>query len=274
MATYVETGDLKIMIDPGVALSPDRFSLPPHPVEERRKNDAWELIKLRLEEADLVIITHFHRDHFNPDHPEVFDGKFVYLKDYDHNINYHQKLRAEDLINKISTRVKRLEVAEGKILSLGDTEIHFSPPLPHGGSEKLGFVVSLSIKSDETFLFTSDVQGLVRPEHIDFILNENPDIIYLDGPNTPMLGYQFFDEDLKTSIENISRLTGLSRRIIVDHHLLRDPEWRSRLGSISSRVETAAHFMGKAEELLEANRRELYKDQPVENVEKLRKFVE
>ena len=31
MATYVETKDVKIFIDPGVALGPSRYGLPPHP---------------------------------------------------------------------------------------------------------------------------------------------------------------------------------------------------------------------------------------------------
>jgi predicted metallo-beta-lactamase superfamily hydrolase len=33
MATYVETSDLRIFIDPGVSVSPDRYSMPPHTVE-------------------------------------------------------------------------------------------------------------------------------------------------------------------------------------------------------------------------------------------------
>jgi len=33
MATYVETRDVKIFIDPGVSLAPSRYGLPPHEVE-------------------------------------------------------------------------------------------------------------------------------------------------------------------------------------------------------------------------------------------------
>src|SRR5262249_60655583 len=34
MATYVEAGDLRLLLDPGAALSPNRFGLPPTPEEE------------------------------------------------------------------------------------------------------------------------------------------------------------------------------------------------------------------------------------------------
>lgn len=33
MCTYVETRDVKILLDAGVSLRPKRFGLPPHPLE-------------------------------------------------------------------------------------------------------------------------------------------------------------------------------------------------------------------------------------------------
>jgi hypothetical protein len=33
MCTYVETPDVKILLDAGVSLGPNRFGLPPHPEE-------------------------------------------------------------------------------------------------------------------------------------------------------------------------------------------------------------------------------------------------
>ena len=33
LATYVETRDVKILIDPSAALGPSRYGLPPHPHE-------------------------------------------------------------------------------------------------------------------------------------------------------------------------------------------------------------------------------------------------
>lgn len=276
MATYIETGDLRIIIDPGVALSPNRFSLPPHPMELERRDEAWQKITERTTNADIIIITHYHRDHHNPDHPEIFKDKDVFLKGYESHINYHQKLRAEDLLVKIKDQARRIESAEEKIFKSGRTRITFSPPLPHGRSEKIGFVVSVFIEADKTFLFTSDVQGMVLKEHIDFVLHRKPHTIYLDGPNTPMLGYKYFQEDLNASLKNIRILTeaDFCRRLIIDHHLLRDPNWRSWFSEIPEKIETAASFSGKKCEQFEAFRRELYKNHPVDNVEKLGKFVE
>ncbi|RKX68946.1 hypothetical protein DRP53_09605, partial [candidate division WOR-3 bacterium] len=237
---------------------------------------SWEMIKRKAMDAEIIVVTHYHRDHHNPEEPEIYQDKEVYLKDCESNINYHQKLRAVDLIRKISPIAKKIESAEGKILRIGKTRIIFSPPLPHGRTEKLGFVVALAVIADETFLFTSDVQGLVRPEHLDFVMGMAPQLVYLDGPNTSMLGYRFFPEDLKASLQNITALlnSDFLNRLIIDHHLLRDPNWQKWLAEIPDKFETAASFMGKEERLLEAHRRELYQRHPVENVEKSGKNVE
>ena len=276
MATYVEAEGVKIMIDPGVALSPNRFSLPPHPIEEKRRTECWERIVARTKEADLIIITHYHQDHFNPDHPEIFRGKDVWLKDNESHINYHQKIRADSLLEKIRSIAETIEIADGRDLNLGTTRITFSPPLAHGRSEKLGFVISVAIEAGKTFLFTSDVQGMVLDEQADFVLKREPETVYLDGPNTPMLGYKYFEEDLRRSLENIFRLIDQEycRWLVIDHHLLRDPNWRSWLPRLPEKVVTAASFSNKAEEQFEALRRELYQDYPVEDVEKSGKFVE
>ena len=39
MATFVETGDVNILIDPAVSLGPKRYSLPPHPLEYEKMDE-------------------------------------------------------------------------------------------------------------------------------------------------------------------------------------------------------------------------------------------
>ena len=39
MCTLVETRDIKIVIDPSVALAPKRYGLPPHEMELRKKEE-------------------------------------------------------------------------------------------------------------------------------------------------------------------------------------------------------------------------------------------
>jgi hypothetical protein len=60
MATFVETDDLKVLIDPGVALAPVRYGLEPHPLEWQRLDDTWEAIKQYAENAEVLIVTHYH----------------------------------------------------------------------------------------------------------------------------------------------------------------------------------------------------------------------
>jgi len=45
MATVVETGSGRILIDPGAALGPRRYGLPPHPIEKERLREHKELIQ-------------------------------------------------------------------------------------------------------------------------------------------------------------------------------------------------------------------------------------
>ena len=79
MATYIETKDIRIFIDPGVSVSPDRFSLPPHKLELDRHREKWEAIKRWVGMSDMIIITHYHYDHHNPDEPTIYYNKDVFL---------------------------------------------------------------------------------------------------------------------------------------------------------------------------------------------------
>src|SRR2546425_5105276 len=75
------------------------------------------------------------------------------------------------------------------------------------------------------------------------------------------------EEMTKRSTANLARIirsTGI-RTLIVDHHALRDRMWRERMGPVIEvgeahdvRVLTAAEFLGKAVDQLEANRDKLY----------------
>ena len=64
-ATFVETTDVRILIDPGVSLAPVRFGLPPHPLEIRAMNESWRTIKEYAARSDILVITHYHFDHFD-----------------------------------------------------------------------------------------------------------------------------------------------------------------------------------------------------------------
>ena len=56
MCTCVMTGDVRIVIDPGVSLAPKRYGLPPHDIEIEKMRKDWRRIEERSGEADDITI--------------------------------------------------------------------------------------------------------------------------------------------------------------------------------------------------------------------------
>lgn len=270
MATYIETKDINIFIDPGIALAPKRFGLPPHPIELERLNEDWEKVVYYAEKSDVIIITHYHYDHYNPkrDLEIIYNKKIVLLKDPMKNINYNQCRRGLYFIKQIEGLVSKLEIADSKKFRFNDTTVLFSKPVPHGVDTKLGFVLEVYIEdSKHSFLFTSDVEGPSLEDQFYFIKEMNPNVIYVDGPMTYMLGKRYPEECLNRALSNLVSLNDLTnlKVLIIDHHLLRDSEWFNWVYDVYESakitrvwVGTAAEFMGEKPKLLEAYRKELY----------------
>lgn len=268
MATFVETGEHRICIDPAVSLGPLRYGLPPHPVEYQRMDEHWKSIKKYAEKADVLILTHYHYDHHDPNFPEMYDGKIVLIKHPAKNINRSQKIRASFFLKQIEGMPNRLEYADSREFSFGKTTICFSDAVFHG-TGRLGYVVEVSIREGkECFVFTSDVEGPNTEEQTEFIIKENPDVVYLDGPLSYMLGYRYSYESMALALGNILRILNETdvETLIIDHHFLRDLKWKERIAKVfktGKKVLTAAEFLGVGNELLEARRRELFKEHPV-----------
>lgn len=269
MATFVETSDMRIFIDPGVSVAPDRYSLPPHRIELDRHREMWQAITRWVDISDIVVITHYHFDHHNPDHPEIFQGKDVFLKHPREFVNQSQKERAANFLSRIESYAKSINIADGKSFNFGKTNIVFSEPVLHGLTHQLGFVVQTLIEDDERFLFTSDVQGPLNSAALDFILDKSPNTLFVDGPSTYLLGSHYKKSDIDRAIENLSKIVDQCRltNLIIDHHLLRDLNWGDYLDCFSRpkgglKVCSAAGFLGKEEDQLEAKRKDMYNGQP------------
>ncbi|MEO0141525.1 MAG: MBL fold metallo-hydrolase [candidate division WOR-3 bacterium] len=259
-SVLVRTPDASIVIDPGCALGPSRYGLPPHRLEWEALDLAWKAISSALEGSDVVIITHYHYDHLNPDHPEILRGKTLLVKDPEKAINFNQRRRAGEFLRGLE-----FSPADGKTFRFGETELVFSGPLPHGQEgSKTGWVISVAIKrGKESFLYASDVGGIQTESQFAFIAENRPRILYIDGPLTYMgIG------DLGTSVGYLSRvITDVRPEIIIlEHHLLRDLNWEAKVlrvlelaSSVGTSVRTAAGFSGKPDNLLEARRAELYR---------------
>ncbi len=268
MATFVRTREVTILIDPGAALGPKRFGLPPDKIEWQRLKELKEKIRQKLKESEFVVISHYHYDHYDPEWAKDFKGKRLFLKDPFHHINRNQTKRAKELLKRLEAAGVFWEVAEEKYILLGKTEIRFSPPLNHGPEKRFGAVVSVFIKEDGWgFLHSSDLSGPVQEEALSFIKETSPQILFLDGPATylgPRYGLDFLEiarNNLKMLLNELNLST-----LIIDHHTLRDLNWKTWAEPIfetASKRETklscAAEFMDKSPLLLEALRKDRYK---------------
>ncbi len=272
MATFVETEDCSICIDPAVSLAPLRYSLPPHPIEYQRMDEHWESIKNYANKSEVLIITHYHYDHHDPGFPEMYRGKTVLIKHPTENINRSQRGRADFFLKHVEGMPGKLEYADSREFSFGNTKVRFSDAVFHGTGSRLGYVVEVCIREgEESFVFTSDVEGPNTKEQTEFIIKEAPNIVYLDGPLTYMLGYRYSYRSLSLAVENILRIlneTGVEK-LVIDHHFLRDLKWKERIARVfetanqGHKILTAAGFLSLENEMLEARRKELYKENPV-----------
>jgi len=274
MCSLIETECGRIMIDPGAALGPRRYGLRPHEIEFETLKKHKEKIAEEAKDVDLFVITHYHYDHFPrpSENIEWLKGKGILIKDPSNMINFSQRWRSKIFLDKLRKVGAKPKVADSKRFRLGRCKIKFSNPVKHGNDERLGYILEVLIETDDgRILYTSDVEGIVDDDQLNFILKSEPNIVICDGPMTYMLGTRFSEMDLKKSILNLVKVLNMEtvEVLILDHHLLRDLEWKTWLKSIfeeseilNKKVLTAASYMGVEENLLEARRRELYRIQP------------
>ena len=266
MATFVKTKDVTITIDPSVSLAPSRYGLPPHKIEIEQMEEKWREIKGFVEKSDVIIITHYHYDHHNPEEVEIFEGKKLLLKHPKDKINRSQIERAEYFLERLRNVKVEIDFCDGKKYEFGNTFVEISKPVFHGANQKLGFVLEVFVSDGKnSFLFSSDVEGPLHADQTEFILQRRPEIVFIDGPMSYMLGYRFSKASLEKAVENLKKISEASREIVLDHHLLRDINWRNQISELfvhaeqfSTEIKSAAEFRGVEENLLEARRKELY----------------
>ncbi|HDD72464.1 MAG TPA: MBL fold metallo-hydrolase, partial [Candidatus Aenigmarchaeota archaeon] len=207
MSTFVETDDVKILIDPGVSLAPMRFGYPPHPVEIERMKQHWNKIIKYAKNSDILIITHYHHDHYNPEEKfSIYKDKTVFVKHPEENINLSQKGRAADFLGRIKNLPERLEYSDGREFRFGKTRVVFSEAVEHGTNSRLGYVTEVLIDDGYRFVHTSDVEGPSLDRQAEFILKNKPNLVIIDGPLSTMLGFRYSYNSLNASIENMIRI--------------------------------------------------------------------
>jgi predicted metallo-beta-lactamase superfamily hydrolase len=285
MCTYVETQDVRILLDAGVSLCPNRFGLPPHPQEFNAIIEARKRIAEAAEKAEIVTISHYHFDHHTPSFEDwfsqwavltetakqVYQNKIVLMKNPRENINSSQRQRGWLFQKTGGSYAKSLAIADGKIFSFGNTTVRFSEPVPHGSeNSELGWVLMTTIETNgERFTFAPDVQGPISRNTLDLIIKENPQLIIIGGPPSYLANFKVNESEILIALRNMAKIVQQVPVTLVEHHLLRDENWKEKTTEVyyeAYRSEhsllTAAEFLGKPNNFLEATRKKLFTSQP------------
>ncbi len=96
----VTTQDCSLLIDPGVSVMHPSF---PATDEDKIKwlTQGRQSIKEAAGKADVVIISHYHYDHFSPDDMSIYEGKLLLVKNPNCYINDSQRERAYRFFQKL-----------------------------------------------------------------------------------------------------------------------------------------------------------------------------
>ncbi len=319
-------GDKKIIVDPGVAIMHPSYPAP-REVKIKLREEARKKIVSWLQESSIVIITHYHYDHYLHEENEIplYLGKRIlaknpneYINDSQRNRAYHfyEKLYAgmglnlaeillepeekeyPDPLQDLTEALRRdygdyakrkqqllsmglqwfmgrvskwksykripeirgnntiVEFVDGRTIEYDGVRIKFTKPLFHGVEfSRVGWIISAIIELPKAKVYySSDVNGPIIEDYALMIIDENPDILVLDGPPTYLLGYMLNQINLNRAIENLVRIIDESSRlklIIYDHHLVREPRFRERTMKAWREAEkkgitmlTAAEYLG------------------------------
>jgi len=286
MCTFVETLDMQIVLDAGVSLCPMRFGLLPHPLEFKAIDEARRRIAEAAGKAEIVSLSHYHFDHHTPSYEDwlcnwtikdetakqIYEGKIVLIKNPKEFINYSQRRRGWMFQKTAGKYTEKLEIADGKsfVFEKG-TMVKFSEPVFHGSENStLGWVLMTIIQyQDEKFMFAPDVQGPMARRTLEIILAEKPQLLMIGGPPLYLSKFKVDEDQIQIGLKNFGEIVKTVPNIILDHHILRDENWRQKIGAIFETAEkvgckivTAAEFLGKKNVCLEAKRKKIFVENP------------
>jgi predicted metallo-beta-lactamase superfamily hydrolase len=286
MCTFVETPDVRVLLDAGVSLGPNRFGFPPHPREYEALEECRKKLAESADKAEVVTISHYHFDHHTPSYTDwftnwsseevarqLYEDKLILAKSFKDRVNFHQRRRGWIFTKTAGKTAKKLEFADGKTYHFGQTVLRFSEPVFHGaGDSQLGWLLMATVEhEDERFVFTSDVQGPMYAPTLPMILEENPQLVVIGGPPVYLEGL-VRQEDIKVGMQNLTDLVSEVPITILEHHLLRVENWQivsaPVFGAASAKgcsVVTAAQFVNNENNFLESKRKQLFETEPPSN---------
>jgi len=107
--TLVKTPDVSILIDPGAAVMQPSF-----PAALAKKlywlRKAKKAVKKASEKAEVIVISHYHYDHFTDFDKAIYREKLVLAKNPNEYINDSQRKRAENFYNNICETFGKTEL--------------------------------------------------------------------------------------------------------------------------------------------------------------------
>jgi predicted metallo-beta-lactamase superfamily hydrolase len=286
MCTFVETPDVKVLLDAGVSLCPSRFGLPPHPIEFKTIDRLRRRIAEAADRAEVVTISHYHFDHHTPSYEDwlvnwtkahetarqIYQAKTVLMKNPREKINPSQRQRAWLFQQTSGKHARKLETADGKTFAFGkDTALRFSEPVFHGPEDSmLGWVIMATIEyQEDRFMFAPDVQGPMSSHTLQLIKEAKPQVIMIGGPPFYLGGFKVDETQLQTGLLHLASVVEAVPLVILEHHALRDEAWQQRTKQVydtalktGHNVMTGAEFVGQENEFLESRRKKLYTEYP------------
>lgn len=285
MCTYVETPDVKILLDAGVSLCPNRFGLPPHPEEFKTIDFCRRKIAEAAEKVEVITLSHYHFDHHTPSYEDwlcnwteatetarqIYEGKTVLMKNPKEKINYSQRRRGWMFQKTSGKYSEKLEIADEKTFIFGKTQVRFSETVFHGPENSaLGWVLMTTIEfQGEKFMFAPDVQGPMCPHTLELIVREKPQLIMIGGPPLYLAGFRVNEEYIQAGLKNLGKIVEAVPYTILEHHILRDVDWREKAKDVfeiayetGHKILTAAEFLGKKNSFLEALRKQFFIENP------------
>ncbi len=280
LSVVVETEEGVIGIDLGASIAPRRYGLPPHPIELERLEYSLSIIRDWIAQSDIVTISHYHYDHYMREEPDLYRGKILIVKHPKRDINRSQAIRSYILLkkNRVEEIARQLLYGDNQTFEFGKLKIIVSPPVWHGyPGSRVGRVIMFNIICcDESVIYASDVQGPADPEAVRTIIEWSkiikPKVLIVGGPPTYFAGFKVPVKHVEAGLEGSLKLIEEVKPeiLVLDHHLLRDLNYKEKIQEHTARAKdsgvklvTAAEFMGRENEQLEALRRHLWKENPL-----------
>lgn len=124
VATLVKTPDVSILIDPGVAVMQPSFPATSSQ-KVKWKAKATKKIRKASKKADIIVLTHYHYDHYFPEKMDLYKGKTLLVKSPNEYINDSQRDRSQMFFQNICERFGEEKLKEK--LSEGDEKEYPDP---------------------------------------------------------------------------------------------------------------------------------------------------